>query len=153
VREVLTVLKRRRGGGEELLAYRDGGGWRDVVTADINAYLKRLIGPDVSAKDFRTWHATVLAAVLLAELPDQPRSPAATRREIARAVAAVAAQLGNTPAVCRASYIDPRVVDRFTEGVTIRRSLRRLGISSALDEPAERARVERAVLRLLRPRP
>ena len=60
-------LRRRRGGGPELLAYRDGRRWRDVTSDDINAYVKEVIGGEVSAKDFRTWHGTVLAAVALAE--------------------------------------------------------------------------------------
>jgi len=172
VLRVVTRLKRRRGGGEELLAWRpadeptpvDGvpapgrsravpdGGWRDVSSDDINAYLKALIGPEASAKDFRTWHATVLAAVVLAEVPQRPRSDTATRREISRAIRVVAEQLGNTPAVCRASYVDPRVLDRFSEGVTVRKALRRLG-TAAFDDPDVRPRVERAVLRMLRPAP
>ena len=62
----MSELKRRRGGGEELLAYKAGGRWVDVRSADINAYVKEAAGGDFSAKDFRTWNATVLAAVALA---------------------------------------------------------------------------------------
>jgi len=101
--------------GEQLLAWMNQSGWHEARAGDINEYLRDTIGPDYSAKDFRTWHATVLAASLLA---------AHERREGRRVVAAVirevADQLGNTPAVCRTSYIDPRVVDRFLdEGRTI----------------------------------
>ena len=115
---VLRALKRRRDGGEELLAWRDGDRWNDVRSSDVNAYLKEVAGEDFSAKDFRTWHGTVLAAVALAGR-EAPRSPTATKRAVSAAVKEVAAQLGNTPAVCRASYIDPRVIDRFAEGTVI----------------------------------
>jgi len=115
---VLRALKRRRDGGEELLAWRDGDRWIDVRSSDVNAYLKEVAGEDFSAKDFRTWHGTVLAAVALAGR-EVPRSPTAVKRTVSAAVKEVAAQLGNTPAVCRASYIDPRVIDRFTEGTVI----------------------------------
>src|SRR5215218_9641514 len=63
VRQAVRDLLRRRGGGPELLAYRDGKTWRDVTSADINTYIKEKVGEDVSAKDFRTWHGTVIAAV------------------------------------------------------------------------------------------
>ncbi|HSD77615.1 MAG TPA: DNA topoisomerase IB [Solirubrobacteraceae bacterium] len=113
-------LKQRRGGGDELLAYKASGRWVDVRSADINAFLKDATGLDVSAKDFRTWGATVLAAVALGvagEVP--PGSKTARRRVVTRAVNEVAHYLGNTPAVARASYIDPRVFDRFADGQTI----------------------------------
>jgi DNA topoisomerase I len=121
--ELILRLKRRRGGGPELLAYKDPpaprGRWRDVRSADINAYLKERTGLDVSAKDFRTWNATVLAAMGLAVSGLATGSKTARRRAIVRAVKEVAHYLGNTPAVARASYIDPRVFDRFADGLTI----------------------------------
>ena len=109
------------GGGHELLAYRDGRRWRDVRSADINAYLKELLGEEHSAKDFRTWHATVLAAIDIARVPAAGDGERAAKRSIATTVRRVADHLGNTPAVCRASYIDPRVFDRFREGGPWRR--------------------------------
>ena len=115
---VLRALKRRRDGGEELLAWREGDRWIDVRSGDVNAYLKDAAGEEYSAKDFRTWHGTVLAAVALAGR-ERPSSPTAAKRAVSAAVKEVAEQLGNTPAVCRASYVDPRVIDRFTEGVVI----------------------------------
>jgi DNA topoisomerase IB len=115
---VLRSLKRRREGGDELLAWREDDRWCDVRSADVNAYIKEFIGEEFSAKDFRTWHATVLAAVALAGR-EPPRSPTAARREVTAAIKEVAEHLGNTPAVCRASYVDPRVIDRFMEGITI----------------------------------
>jgi DNA topoisomerase IB len=113
------ALLARKGGGHELLAYRDGKTWRDVRSEDINAYLKDLAGEDVSAKDFRTWHATVLAAVLLASEEKTLTSVTSRKRVVSAIVKEVADALGNTPAVCRASYIDPRLIDRFLEGETI----------------------------------
>jgi DNA topoisomerase IB len=120
VYDIAAALKRRRGGSPELLAYREGRRWRDIKSADINAYIKEITGGDFSAKDFRTWNATVLAAVALAVSgPAAERAPTARKRAITRAVKEVARYLGNTPAVCRASYIDPRVFDRYEGGLTI----------------------------------
>jgi DNA topoisomerase I len=116
---VLRELRRRRGGGDELLAYRNGRRWIDVRSEDINAYIKAVTGEDFTAKDFRTWAGTLLAAVAIAARP-VPDSKTARKRAETAAVRTVAGYLGNTPAVCRASYIDPRVFDRFHAGVTIR---------------------------------
>jgi DNA topoisomerase IB len=118
--DVLTALKRRRGGGEELLAYKDGRRWVDVKSADINEYVKAAAKGDFSAKDFRTWNATVLAARALAVSGEMAsESKAARKRAVKRSVEEVAHYLGNTPTVARASYIDPRVFDRFDGGLTI----------------------------------
>ncbi|MEA2435830.1 MAG: topoisomerase [Thermoleophilaceae bacterium] len=126
--EIVSELKRRRGGSPELLAYREGRRWRDLKSADINAYVKDVTGGDFSAKDFRTWNATVLAAVALAVSgPAAQASQRARKRAINRAVKEVAHYLGNTPAVARASYIDPRVFDRFEGGLTIGGVLTHLG--------------------------
>jgi DNA topoisomerase I len=128
VYEIVGELKRRRGGSPELLAYRDGRRWRDLKSADINAYVKEVTGGDFSAKDFRTWNATVLAAVALAVSgPAAQASQRARKRAIKRAVDEVAHYLGNTSAVARASYIDPRVFDRFEGGLTIGGVLTQLG--------------------------
>jgi DNA topoisomerase I len=117
---VVRELKKRRGGGQELLAFKEGGRWVDVKSPDINGYVKEVTGGDFTAKDFRTWSATVLAAVALAVAgPVATRSKTARHRAKTRAVKEVARYLGNTPAVCRASYIDPRVFDRFDGGLTI----------------------------------
>src|SRR3954467_10644923 len=118
---LVKTLRTRRGGGHELLAYRNGSSWRDVRSADINEYIKEAVGKEHSAKDFRTWNATVLAAVVLAAAARE--RDLATKGGRARAkrdaVKQVSRYLGNTPAVCRASYIDPRVFDRFDGGLTI----------------------------------
>ena len=146
VHAVVGELKRRRGPGPGLLAYRNGR-WTELGSEDVNAYLKEAAGGDFTAKDFRTWHATVLAAVALATAPNA-ETDTAQRRTIAAAVAEVAERLGNTPAVCRASYIDPRVFDRYLEGETIVSKLRSLDDAEAA-MPAVQRRIERAVLRLL----
>ncbi len=146
-RRAIAMMRRRRSGPDDLLAYRSGGRWHDLRSEDINEYIQAAIGEEFSAKDFRTWHGTVLAAVELARA-EPPASKAAERREIAAAVERVAEALGNTPAVCRSSYIDPRVLDRFRAGET-------LGLDGipAGRRPgnAARARIERAVLELISP--
>jgi len=162
VLEVLAALKRRRGSGQ-LLAYREGRHWVEVHAEDVNAYIKLISGGDFTAKDFRTWNATVLAAVALAgaDVPTRaegqdkakpkPKRPTATsrRRVVNVAVKTVAAYLGNTPAVCRASYIDPRVIDRYQAAVTIAPTLERLPEGPELANPRTRARIEAGVLELL----
>jgi len=148
VHEVVGRLKRRRGGSEELLAYRNGRRWVDVRSADINEYVKEVTGGDFSAKDFRTWNATVLAAVGLAVSgPAATRSKTARNRAKARAVKEVARYLGNTPAVCRASYIDPRVFDRFDSGLTIGGVL--TGVADSSDMDSLHGPIEDAVLDLI----
>jgi DNA topoisomerase IB len=149
--KLLRALARRKGGGHELLAYRQGREWVDVKAADINDYLKETAGGDFSAKDFRTWNATVLAAVGLAarSAADPPRTKTARKRVANAVVADVARYLSNTPAVCRASYIDPRIFDRFDSGNLLRTSLRRVLANTGPDEFADREDIELAVLRLL----
>jgi DNA topoisomerase IB len=139
-------LKRRRGGGDELLAYKLRGRWVDVRSSDINAWLKDATGEDVSAKDFRTWGATVLAALGLAVSP-VPDAKTARKRAMARVVKEVAHYLGNTPAVARASYIDPRTFDRYVDGITIAGALPALAVEG--DGTAIQGDVEAAVLELL----
>ena len=102
--------------GDELLAFKEGRRWRDVRSGDINAYLKEATGADFSAKDFRTWNATVLAAMALAVSGEVAGTKTGRKRAITRAIKEVAHYLGNTPAVCRASYIDPRVFDAYHGG-------------------------------------
>ncbi len=145
---VVRGLKRRRGGPAELLAYRDGRRWKRVDAEDVNEYIKRLAGEDFSAKDFRTWNGTVLAAVALAADGREARTKTARKRAIDGAVREVAEMLGNTPAVARRAYIDPRVFDRYRSGWTIRSTLERIdGLGVAGDRT--RTRIERAVVDLL----
>jgi DNA topoisomerase IB len=88
-------------------------------------------------------------AVGLAVSTGAPPSPTARKRAVSRAVSEVAEYLGNTPAVCRSSYIDPRVIDLYDDGVTVARSLERLGDGASFGQPATHGQVESAVLRLL----
>jgi len=152
VYEVVRDLKRRRSGGDELLAYRDGRAWTDVRSDDINAYVKEHTAGDFSAKDFRTWNATVLAAVGLAVSGRAAGTPTARKRAVKRAIQEVAHYLGNTPAVCRASYIDPRVFDRYADGLTIGGAVEELGEVDSLAGPKAQRPIEAAVLDLLEER-
>jgi DNA topoisomerase I len=115
---VLEALGRARAPGE-LLAYREGKAWVDVRAADINEYIREHGGGPFSAKDFRTWHATVLAAVAVAVVGRHVTTAPGRRRIVMQASREVARYLGNTPTVCRNSYIDPRVFEHFYAGETI----------------------------------
>lgn len=146
--ELLGTLKRRRGGPDGLLAYREGRRWRDVRSEDINEYLHEQLGEDFSAKDFRTWNATVMAAVTLAVDGREAGTKTARKRAVNGAVRAVAELLGNTPAVARRSYIDPRVFDRYRSGWTIAAAVERIPDLDVADDRV-RTRIERAVVDLL----
>jgi DNA topoisomerase IB len=148
LRAVVKGLLSRRDDQPELLAYKRGRRWTDVRSDDINAYLREVIGVDASAKDFRTWHATVLMAVALAVSREVADSPGKRRRAVARAYQEVAEYLGNTPAVARASYVDPRIVDLYDEGSTVLRALEQATRDGG-EGPFLHGAVERAVLRLL----
>jgi DNA topoisomerase IB len=146
--DIVAELKRRRGGGVELLAYRHGRLWRDVKSADINAFLKEATGGDHSAKDFRTWNATLLCAVGLAVSGEVAATKTGRKRAVARAIKEVSHYLGNTPAVCRASYVDPRVVDAYEDGRIIAPDLleRAIGPGRLVTHHPE---IEQAVLGLI----
>ncbi|MGI8427880.1 MAG: DNA topoisomerase IB [Solirubrobacteraceae bacterium] len=146
--ELIRSLARRRSGGPELLAFREGRRWERLRSDDINEYLKRQMGEDFSAKDFRTWNATVLAALALAIDGRGAETKTARKRAIAGAVRGVAEMLGNTPAVAKRAYIDPRVVDRYLSGWTIAGAVEEIGNLDVPDEPT-RERLEAAVLDLL----
>jgi DNA topoisomerase IB len=147
--ELVAELKRRRS-GTQLLAWREGRRWSELHAEEVNEYVKRVSGGDFTAKDFRTWNATVLAAVALAQSGEPERTRAARERSVSKAIKAVAAYLGNTPAVCRASYVDPRVVDRYLAGTTIAPAIEKLPAGDPdLADARIRARIEAAVLELL----
>ncbi|MEV4351669.1 DNA topoisomerase IB [Actinoplanes sp. NPDC049596] len=126
---VLKDLKRRRRGSNRLFAYYEGRKWHEVHADEINEYLREVSGGQMSAKDFRTWHGTVKAAAELAEVGPQP-TEAKRKKAVSHAMKEVAELLGNTPAVARASYVDPRVVEAFEEGEVVdkpdERSVRKL---------------------------
>ncbi|MFP5325962.1 MAG: DNA topoisomerase IB [Acidimicrobiia bacterium] len=150
VRDIVTELKSRRAGGSELLAWRDDAGvWHDVKSVDINTYVKAVTGGDYTAKDFRTWNATVLAAVALAVSFQANGTKTSRTRAEARAMQEVAAYLGNTPAVARSSYVDPRVIDRFRAGQTIVPAIERLAAEEEPGGLSVHGEIEAAVLELL----
>ena len=110
--------------GQELFQYVDDDGARRTLdSADVNAYLREIGADDFTAKDFRTWAGTVLAALALAEVR-RFRTVREARRNVGRAIERVAARLGNTPAICRKGYVHPGIVDAYLDGVTIGRRLR-----------------------------
>jgi DNA topoisomerase I len=146
--ELIATLRRRRSGGDQLLAYRERRRWHPIRSDDINDYLKQHVGEDFSAKDFRTWNGTVMAAVSLATHGLDASTKTARKRAMDRAVREVSALLGNTPAVSRRSYIDPRVFDRYQSGWTIAGVLARIPKPKGIDDQI-RARIERGVLDLL----
>jgi DNA topoisomerase I len=151
--EVVRALHRRRSGGPNLFAYRQGRRWIEIHANDVNGYIKEVVGDQFSAKDFRTWSGTVLAAAALAE-EGSMSEPSSRRKAVTDAVAKVAEHLGNTPAVSRSAYIDPRVIERFEEGETIVATLERPPGLEKIDNglkhggPAYRA-VEEAVIDLV----
>jgi DNA topoisomerase-1 len=148
VYEIVATMKKRRAGGPELLAYKTGSRWVDIKSVDINDYIKEISGRDFTAKDFRTWSATVLAAVGLAVSGGVAKSKTGRKRAISMTIKEVAHYLGNTPAVCRASYIDPRVFDRYNSGWVITNVLTELG-DVDYGEPAFQGAVEAAVIELI----
>jgi len=135
--DVAEVLPWRRPAQARLLSYKADGRWRSVSPDELNEHLRSLTGLEVSAKDFRTWHATVTAAATLAA-QEVPKSVAARKRRIREAAVAASELLGNTPAIARSSYVDPRVIDLFEAG-------------TVLDPvPSGPDALDRAVVRLLR---
>jgi DNA topoisomerase-1 len=110
-------LRRRRGDPGELLAYRTNGAWHRVTASDVNNALRSWAQGPYSAKEFRTWAGTVLAAAALARAHAAGRP--ATKGAVNQAVREVSTALGNTPAVARASYIDPRVIEAYEQGIVI----------------------------------
>ncbi|WP_246063936.1 DNA topoisomerase IB [Nonomuraea longispora] len=150
---VCKVLRALKALGEEgeLLRYRRAGGWSDIRSEDINDYLREIIGYEVTAKDFRTWHATVLAAVGLAvSRPAGSEGRTKKQKAIVRVMREVAEYLGNTPTVARASYVDPRVVEAYERDRTIAAVLTELGADADYGQLATAGPVERAVIDLIR---
>ena len=144
---VRQLLERPADQGEELLGYPlADGSWHDVTSDEINAYLKEISGAEITAKDFRTWTATVMMAATLAETP-APKSKTARNKVVRQAYVKVSEQLGNTPAVCKSSYVDPRVVDRFERGETIADAL--VEAAGAEDDRTAQRTLEAGVCSLL----
>ena len=134
--------------GQQLFQYVDDDGRRTIDSDDVNAYLREVTGEPISAKDFRTWAGTVLSAVTLAELTPAP-GQAGQKRQLATAIRAVAKRLGNTPAVCRACYVHPAMIEAFADG-SLRR--RRRALTQVQDGSEGLSPAERAVLALIKER-
>ena len=137
---VKLMARLKRTPGARLFRYNDGGRWRDLTAADVNDYLQRRVGP-FKAKDFRTWGGTLRAATVLAEI-GPAKSPTEAKRNVALAMRLVASELGNTPTVCRSSYVHPMVIARYIDdGETITLPRR-----SKSETSAERHSVEERAL-------
>jgi DNA topoisomerase-1 len=131
--------------GHELFGYVDDDGRvQDIGSADVNAYVREITGQDFTAKSFRTWAATVLAACALQQFPEC-RSNAHAKRNVSKAIEAVAGVLGNTPTICRKSYIHPAIVDAYSEG-TLPRTRRPRKLAAVSSPVADFERMETAVL-------
>jgi DNA topoisomerase I len=120
--DLIVALKRRRAGDTRLLAWREGRGrWRAVTATEVNGFIHEVTGGPFTAKDFRTLRATALAAGELGRLATagQGTSEGRRKRAIAEVMRRTSTFLGNTPAVCRKSYVDPRIVDRYRAGHTL----------------------------------
>jgi DNA topoisomerase-1 len=125
--------------GARLFRYREEGSWRDLTARDVNEYVRAVTGRSYSAKDFRTWGGTLRFATVLAELGTAD-SERARKRNVALAVRLVAAELGNTPAICRKSYVHPILIARYMDaGETIRPAIRRGRATHTAHHPEERA--------------
>lgn len=142
-RKLARVVKNCRDlPGSELFQYVDEAGERQCIdSADVNDYLREISGRDITAKDFRTWAATHLAVLALAE---QEQEPPSKKAQVA-AIRQVARRLGNTPAICRKCYIHPAVLEGYLNG-SLRRMLEAVGKE---EEPPEMWRIERRVMRFL----
>ena len=110
---IVARLKRMR--GRELFQFLSNGRTVDVKDRHVNDYIQSVVGEKFTAKDFRTWAGTLLCSIALAML-GQGTSKTERKRKVRKAVVATAEQLGNTPAVCRSSYICPRLVDEYMDG-------------------------------------
>ena len=137
--------------GQELLQYLDDEGKpRDVTSSDVNAYLKEVTGKDITAKDFRTWAGTVLAAMALNEVKSFD-SAAQAKRNLRAAIENVAGRLGNTPTICRKCYVHPEVLTSYLDGKLVLEI--KAAVESELREDLDRLKPEEAaVLAMLRGR-
>jgi DNA topoisomerase-1 len=146
VARAVKALLKRGNRTERLLVCRAANGWADIRADDLNARFKEMVGDDYSVKDLRTWHGTVLAAAAFGGA-----DPATTQRQTKKIEAAVmkevSEELGNTPAVARGSYVDPRVVAGYEQGLTIASATRRA--AKQTDPAAAQAILEKATRQLI----
>jgi DNA topoisomerase I len=146
VRSVRALL-RRPDRTERFLVCRNSTAWRDIHSDDLNVRFKELVGSEYSVKDLRTWHGTVLAAAAFVDA-DPPVNKTVIKRVESAVMKEVSAELGNTPAVARSSYVDPRVVEGYEKGVTIATGVRRA--DRAKSPGAKQAILEDSTARLIR---
>ncbi|GLE54292.1 DNA topoisomerase IB [Mycobacterium montefiorense] len=132
----VRALMRRPGRTERLLSCRNASGWMDVRADDLNDRFKQLVGDDYTVKDLRTWHGTVLAAAAFVDA-DPPVSQRVVKRVEAAVMREVAEELGNTPAVARGSYVDPRVIAGYEQELTIAAAAQRAGRTRRPDAAQE----------------
>ena len=121
--------------GHELFKYLDDGEPRSVDSGDVNAYIKAITGEEFSAKEFRTWAGTVLAALALSEFKKYD-SQAEAKRNVVAAIESVSKQLGNTPAICRKCYVHPGVLDAYMSGDLVKMIEPRSRRSSSASTPS-----------------
>ena len=141
---VVDKMTRRRPADARVLSAREGRRWVPLTAADINEYIRELFGMEVSAKDFRTWHATVHVARWVGAA--EPVTSRRKRTRVVReAVVSASELLGNTPTVCRSSYVDPRVIDLYESGTTVPADVARLDQQT----DSARNRIDEAVVALL----
>lgn len=146
-----AVKKCREVPGQELFQYVDGAGRRRTVSSgDVNAYLKEIAGRDFTAKDFRTWAGTVLAAMALREV-EHAASARQANKNVVRAIESVARRLGNTPSICRKCYVHPEIIESYLDG-TLAKTVRRKLASELSGTDSDLGAEERWVMKLLRQR-
>lgn len=143
----VRALQRQRKSGERFLAYKNSADWVEVHADDLNLRFKEMVGEDYTVKDLRTWHGTELAAVAFVDA-DPPVDPKVVKRVESAVMKEVSEGLGNTPAVARSAYVDPRVVRAYREGFTIESAVRRAARLGSSD--ARQTVLDRATARLIR---
>jgi DNA topoisomerase-1 len=143
----VRALRRRPDRTDRLLVCRNGSGWADIRAEDLNTRFKQLVGDEYTIKDLRTWHGTVLAAAAFVDA-DPPVNKTVIKRVESAVMKEVADELGNTAAVARSSYVDPRVVQGYEEGVTIAPAARRAARTKRADK--RQLILENATVRLIR---
>jgi DNA topoisomerase-1 len=137
--------------GQRLFQYQDEDGEvRDINSADVNAYLREITGGDITAKDFRTWAGTVMAALALRDF-DALATQATQKKNLKAAIEGVASRLGNTPTICRKCYIHPEVLNAYVEG-NLRLEIKEQAAEDPSEDPAGLRPEEAAVLAMLEQR-
>jgi DNA topoisomerase I len=151
-RRLAAIVRRCRDlPGQELFQYLDEQGeQRDVTSDDVNAYLREISGEDFTAKDFRTWAGTVLAAQLLSTI-EAGESTSQAKKNVTQAIEQVSARLGNTPTICRKCYVHPAVLDAYLDGSLVETLQQRAAQEFLADGHLDPE--EKAVLHFLHTRP